>query len=166
MEQERYSALLDLLLVSRQFSDEVTLTVYSKRQFRFYGPGDLWHVDRLGEKQQHLITDVLLYLTFSPCRPTSWTDYIKPAKSLLQLKGVKTITVRICRGSMARANRPFGGYVRFSEELSVSKSPPALESATISFISSSRDFDDSLKYIDKYGDWYLGKVRDLILGDL
>jgi len=164
--QAHNSALLNLLLVSRQFSDEVAIILFSKPQFWFNCPEDLWHVDRLGQKQQHLITSVLLYLEFSPNRTTSWTDYIKPAKSLLQLQGLKTIIVIISEGNRINSIFPRGEAARFSEKLSQSKALPALESATISVVSYSRELDHILEYAGKDADWYLGKVRDLILGDL
>ena len=166
MEQARYSAFLDLLLVSRQVSDEVAVTLYSKRQFRFNSPSDLWHIDRFGKKQQHLLTSVLLYLEFSANRSASWTDYLKPAKSLLRLQGVKTITVIISEGNKASFRKPYREAVRYSEDLSKSKALPALESATISVVSYYQEFDYVREYAEKYADWYLGKVRDLILGDL
>jgi len=69
-EQAHYSVLLNLLLVLRQFSNEVALILYWKRQFRFNNPRDLLHVDRLREKRQRFIINVLLYLAFNANRST------------------------------------------------------------------------------------------------
>jgi hypothetical protein len=168
-EQVRYSALLDLLLVARQFSDEVAVMLYSNRQFQFSCPEDLWHIDHLGGKQRYSITNVLLFLSSNELRSTSWTDCLNPVKLLLHLQGVKTITIITSEANLAssylRSNVPSRETFRFSEKLSNSKALPALESATINMVSAVSKSDYTRDGIE-YGDWYLGKVRDLILGNM
>lgn len=84
-------AIVDSLLVSRRFSEEVAHTLYSTTQFIFKGPDPLQlFLDQIAEGHRHNITKVYLiyrrFLDFGANR-SIWE------KQLLRLQGIKYLTI-------------------------------------------------------------------------
>lgn len=124
--------VVDSLLVSRRFSEEVAHILYSTNCFRFRGPGLLaLFLDQIAEEHRQQITKVYLECgkisDFATSRP--WWQCTM--QTLVQLPGIKYLKIT----SMAQPWPPYDEYCDVCDrvvEVRKSKVFPKLEQAVIS----------------------------------
>jgi len=125
------NAIVDSLLVSRRFSEEVAHILYATNCFHFRGPGLLeLFLDQIAEGYRQQITKVYLKCGRLSCLGTSRAWWRDTMQALVRLPGIKYLTI----SSIVVAYRPYeelGGVSDRVVEVRESKLFHKLEHAKI-----------------------------------
>lgn len=156
----RPKAIVDSLLVSRRFSEEVAHTLLATNQFIFQGPDVLkLFLDSIAEGHRHRITKVHLKCDSLPefCYRVVWWKSARQA--LERLHGIKYLTVSSTMEERPAYHVPDGVRDR-TVQIRESKLFPKLQLATLECYCGKNE-SEVLRM-----DGYLGQMQRFLAGDL